>query len=96
MPSVVLCPKDSVFSKTVSNIQELRARGGRVIAITTPDGVEEIAAHASEIITIPKTLEPLQPILSVIPLQLIAYAMAVERGYNPDRPRNLAKSVTVE
>lgn len=96
MPSVVLCPKDSVFSKTVSNIQELRARGGRVIAITTPDGVEEIAAHASEIITIPKTLEPLQPILSVIPLQLMAYAMAVERGYNPDRPRNLAKSVTVE
>lgn len=96
MPVTVLCPKDSVFEKTLSNIQELRARGGKVLAITTPDGEEALRPHVSDLITIPKTLEALQPILSVIPLQLMAYAIAVERGLNPDRPRNLAKSVTVE
>lgn len=96
LPCIVLCPKDSVFSKTVSNIQEIRARAGKVLAITTPDGAEELKRYANDIIIVPKTLEALQPILSVIPLQLLAYTLAVERGHNPDRPRNLAKSVTVE
>jgi glucosamine--fructose-6-phosphate aminotransferase (isomerizing) len=96
LPCVVLCPKDSVFQKTLSNIQEIRARGGRVLAITTEDGKEQVSAQAHDVIVIPKTLEPLQPILSVIPLQLMAYTIAVSKGYNPDRPRNLAKSVTVE
>lgn len=96
VPTTVLCPKDGVFEKTLSNIQEIRARGGRILAITTPDGVERLTPHAQDIIVIPKTIEPLQPILSVIPLQLMAYAIAVARGHNPDRPRNLAKSVTVE
>jgi glucosamine--fructose-6-phosphate aminotransferase (isomerizing) len=96
IPTTVLCPKDSVFEKTLSNIQEIRARGGRVLAITTPDGVERLRAHTEDIIVVPKTIEALQPILSVIPLQLMAYAIAVARGQNPDRPRNLAKSVTVE
>lgn len=96
VPCVVLCPKDSVFQKTLSNIQEIRARGGRVLAITTEDAKEHLSSQANDLIVIPKTLEPLQPILSVIPLQLMAYTMAVAKGYNPDRPRNLAKSVTVE
>ena len=96
IPTTVLCPKDSVFEKTLSNIQEIRARGGRVLAITTPDGVERLSPHTEDIIVVPKTLEALQPILSVIPLQLMAYAISVARGFNPDRPRNLAKSVTVE
>lgn len=96
VPTTVLCPKDGVFEKTLSNIQEIRARGGRVLAVTTPDGVERLTPHTEDIIVVPKTIEPLQPILSVIPLQLMAYAIAVARGRNPDRPRNLAKSVTVE
>lgn len=96
MPATVLCPKDGVFEKTLSNIQELRARGGRVLAITTPDGVEALTPHANDLIVVPKTMAALQPILSVIPLQLMAYSIAVARGRNPDRPRNLAKSVTVE
>ncbi|MBP6944968.1 glutamine--fructose-6-phosphate transaminase (isomerizing) [Patescibacteria group bacterium] len=96
LPCIVLCPKDSVFQKTLSNIQEIRARGGRVLAITTEDGKDQVSAQANDVIVVPKTLEPLQPILSVIPLQLMAYTIAVAKGYNPDRPRNLAKSVTVE
>lgn len=96
LPCVVLCPKDSVFQKTLSNIQEIRARGGRVLAITTEDGKDQVSTQANDVIIIPKTLEQLQPILSVIPLQLMAYTIAVAKGYNPDRPRNLAKSVTVE
>lgn len=93
-PSVVLCPNDSVFEKTCSNISELRARNGPIIAITTTgshcDGI------ADDIIKIPKIHEAFQPILSVIPTQLLAYEFAVARMLDPDKPRNLAKSVTVE
>ncbi len=93
-PSIVLCPQDSVYEKTCSNISELRARKGPIIAVTTcgPMG----AVPADEVITVPHTIEALQPILTVIPLQLIAYEAAVARGLDPDKPRNLAKSVTVE
>lgn len=94
-PSIVVCPEDSVYKKTISNIEELKARGGPIIAITT-EGNTSIKPLAEDVIFVPKTIEPLQPILSVIPLQLFAYYMATERGFNPDKPRNLAKSVTVE
>ncbi len=94
-PSIVLCPEDSVYEKTKSCIEELRARRGKVIAITT-EGNQEIRQIADDVIYIPKTLEMLTPLLAIVPLQLFAYHMAVLRGFDPDRPRNLAKSVTVE
>jgi glucosamine--fructose-6-phosphate aminotransferase (isomerizing) len=84
-----------VLDKLVSNIQEARARGAHVIAVTTAgDGV--VDAHVDATITVPATDWMLQPILAVIPLQLLAYAIARNRGLNVDQPRNLAKTVTVE
>ncbi|MFH1036634.1 MAG: glutamine--fructose-6-phosphate transaminase (isomerizing) [Patescibacteria group bacterium] len=94
-PTIVICPSDSVYEKVVSNIQEIKARNGKVIAIAT-EGNEEIKKIADDVIYIPKTLEMLTPILSVIPLHLFAYYMAVLLGNDVDKPRNLAKSVTVE
>ena len=94
-PSVVLCPVDSVYEKTKSNVEEIRARRGKVIVITT-EGNDDIARLADDVLFVPKTLEMLTPLLAVVPLQLFAYHMAVLRGFDPDRPRNLAKSVTVE
>lgn len=95
MPVVVIAPRDAVHAKIVSNIEEVRARGGRVIAVTS-DGDGEIHRLAEATFTIPETLDLLTPILSVIPLQLFSYYVAVARGCNVDQPRNLAKSVTVE
>jgi len=95
MPVVVVAPRDAVHGKIVSNVQEVRARGGRVIAITNP-GDEEIARLAEATFTVPETLDLLTPILTIIPLQLFSYYVAVRRGCNVDQPRNLAKSVTVE
>ena len=95
MPVVVIAPRDAVHAKIVSNIEEVRARGGRVIAITS-DGDGEIGRLAEATFTIPETLDLLTPILSVVPLQLLSYYVAVARGTNVDQPRNLAKSVTVE
>lgn len=94
-PSIVIAPQDSVYEKMLSNIQEIRARKGPVIAIAT-EGDEEIGKMVTDVIYIPKTLEMLTPMLSVIPLQLFAYYFAVLRGHDVDKPRNLAKSVTVE
>ncbi len=94
-PTFAICPKDSVYEKTLSNIQEIKARNGKVIAITTM-GNEEIKSLVDDVIYIPEVNEVLSPILSVIPVQVFAYYMAVSFGYNPDMPRNLAKSVTVE
>lgn len=94
-PSVILAPSDSVYEKTLSNIEEIKARRGPVIAIAT-EGNEEIKNLADDVIYIPKTLEMLTPILSAIPLQLFAYHFGVLRGHDVDKPRNLAKSVTVE
>ena len=79
----------------ISNIQEIKARGGKVIALSTENN-KEIEKMVEDVIYIPKTLEMLTPILSVIPLQLFAYYAGVFRGYDVDKPRNLAKSVTVE
>ncbi len=95
MPSVVIALKDAVYEKVLSNIQEVRARGGKIIAIAT-EGDTEIGKFAEHVIYIPKTLPMLSPLLSVIPLQLLAYHIAVLRGCEIDQPRNLAKSVTVE
>lgn len=94
-PTIAIIPRDSVYEKTFSNIQEIKTRKGKVIAITTK-GNEAILEAVDDVIYIPKTLESLSSILSVIPLQLFAYHFAVMKGYNVDRPRNLAKSVTVE
>jgi glucosamine--fructose-6-phosphate aminotransferase (isomerizing) len=76
-------------------MQEVKARGGRIIAVVTEDD-QEVAKIADETIGVPETLAPLAPLLSVIPLQLLAYHIAVEKGLDVDQPRNLAKSVTVE
>jgi len=95
MPVVFIAPRDSVYPKVLSNIEEVKARGGRVVAITT-DGNGELHRLADHIVSVPSTLEMLQPVLNVIPLQLLAYHIAVLRGCDVDQPRNLAKSVTVE
>jgi glutamine---fructose-6-phosphate transaminase (isomerizing) len=95
MPVVFIAPRDAVHSKIVSNIEEVKARGGKVLAITN-EGDAEIQRLAEATFTIPETLDLLTPILTIIPLQLLSYYVAVRRGCNVDQPRNLAKSVTVE
>ncbi|WP_299818562.1 glutamine--fructose-6-phosphate transaminase (isomerizing) [uncultured Pontibacter sp.] len=95
MPVVVIATKDSSYEKIVSNVQEVKARKGKVIAIVT-EGDTTIPSMADYVIEIPETSEHLMPLLSVIPLQLLSYHIAVMRGCNVDQPRNLAKSVTVE
>lgn len=95
LPSVCIAPQDSVYEKMLSNIEEIRARKGPVIAIAT-EGDERVRELADDVISIPKTLEMLTPLVSVVPLQLFAYHFGVLRGYDVDKPRNLAKSVTVE
>lgn len=95
MPVVFIAPKDSTYEKIMSNIQEVRARGGRIIAIAD-EGDDEIDNIVDFSIKIPDTIDMLRPILTSIPLQLLAYHIAVKKGLNVDQPRNLAKSVTVE
>lgn len=95
MPVVFIATKDSSYEKIVSNIQEVKARKGRIISIVT-EGDTTIPAMSEFVIEVPATLEPLMPLISVLPLQLLSYHIAVMRGCNVDQPRNLAKSVTVE
>jgi glucosamine--fructose-6-phosphate aminotransferase (isomerizing) len=95
MPVVVIATKHSSYEKVISNIQEVKARGGHIIAIVT-EGDTEVKSMADYVIEIPPTAEPFVPLLATIPLQLLAYHIAVMRGCNVDQPRNLAKSVTVE
>ncbi len=95
MPVVFIAPHDSVFDKLVSNVQEVKARGGRVIAITSRDE-EVLHGKVDYEFRIPETIDMLTPVLASVPLQLLAYYIAVKRGANVDQPRNLAKSVTVE
>ena len=95
MPVVCIAPHDSVFEKITSNIQEVKARKGKIIAITTRDE-PSLAGKLDYEFRIPETLDLLTPILASVPLQLLAYYIAVKRGCNVDQPRNLAKSVTVE
>jgi glucosamine--fructose-6-phosphate aminotransferase (isomerizing) len=95
MPVVVLIPHDAVFQKTLSNLREVEARGGRVIVVTDAR-TDELEDVAWEVLAVPPTNELLTPVLLTIPLQLLAYHVAVYRGTDVDQPRNLAKSVTVE
>jgi glucosamine--fructose-6-phosphate aminotransferase (isomerizing) len=95
MPVVVIATKDAVYEKVLSNIQEVKARNGRIIAIASEND-DEIDSLVDHSIKIPNTANLLCPILSVIPLQLLAYHIAVKKDLNVDQPRNLAKSVTVE
>ncbi len=95
MPVVFICPKDNAYQKIVGNLSEVKARKGKIIAITN-EGNKEVTDIVDHAIFIPKTLDFLYPVLAVIPLQLLAYHIAVLRGCNVDQPRNLAKSVTVE
>ena len=91
----MVATESPVLEKVISNIQEVRARGARVIAVAT-EGDQRIAEHADEVIEVPRTEWMLAPLLAVIPLQLLAYHIARNRGLNVDQPRNLAKTVTVE
>ncbi|MBI2075247.1 MAG: SIS domain-containing protein, partial [Candidatus Harrisonbacteria bacterium] len=95
LPSIVVVPRDALYEKNKSSVEELKARKGPVLAITT-EGNKELEKIADAVLYIPKTLEMLTPILAIIPMQLLAYYLAVERGNDVDKPRNLAKSVTVE
>jgi glucosamine--fructose-6-phosphate aminotransferase (isomerizing) len=95
MPVVFIATQGSQYEKVISNIEEVRARGGRIIAVAT-EGDQHIRRYSDHVVYVPHAPEPLQPLLTVVPLQLIAYHAAVARGCNVDKPRNLAKSVTVE
>lgn len=94
-PTVALALSDTVYEKMVSNIEEIKARSGRVLAIAT-EGNTTLSSLADEVIYVPETMEMLESLLAVVPLQIFAYYIGVGRGYDVDKPRNLAKSVTVE
>jgi glucosamine--fructose-6-phosphate aminotransferase (isomerizing) len=95
MPVVALAPRDSVYSKVVSNIEEVRARSGRILAVVSGDS-PELIGKVDHVIEVPQTVPALLPVLTSIPLQLLAYHAALYRNQDVDQPRNLAKSVTVE
>jgi glucosamine--fructose-6-phosphate aminotransferase (isomerizing) len=95
MPVIVLAPRGRVYDKIISNLEEIRARDGIVIAVGT-EGDDTLKRHADHVLFVPEIHELLQPLLTVLPLQLLAYHIAVRRGCDVDQPRNLAKSVTVE
>jgi len=95
MPVVVVVPRDGHYEKTISNVEEVRARDGKVIAIAT-EGDHEIPRVAEHIVWIPKVDECVTPLVTVVPLQLLAYYIADLKGTDVDQPRNLAKTVTVE
>jgi glucosamine--fructose-6-phosphate aminotransferase (isomerizing) len=95
MPVVTVAVKDKVYDKMISNIEQVKARGGIVIALAT-EGDKDIVRKADHVLYIPQASPLLTPVLAVIPLQLLAYHIAVRRGCDVDQPRNLAKSVTVE
>ena len=95
LPVVVLVPQGPSYEKTVSNLAEVRARQGKVLAIATR-GDSEIGSTADDVVLVPETALELQPILTVLPLQMLSYYVADQKGTDVDQPRNLAKSVTVE
>lgn len=96
LPVIVSCPNDEMFAKTVSNIQEIKARSGNLIVVTSKSGLKELSSLATTIIEVPETNSFTAPILQVVPLQLLSYHVADSLGKDVDQPRNLAKSVTVE
>ena len=95
MPVVVLAPRDSVHAKVLSNVEEVKARSGRIIAVVSEE-TGDLEGTVDYVIPIPHTVEALLPVLATVPLQLLAYHMALIRECDVDQPRNLAKSVTVE
>jgi glucosamine--fructose-6-phosphate aminotransferase (isomerizing) len=95
MPVVFVAPQDEVYRKVLANMQEVKARGGRIIAVTT-EGIGDLGALVDHCLCVPATAPLLSPVLTTLPLQLLAYHIAVLRGCDVDSPRNLAKSVTVE
>ncbi|HYR22549.1 MAG TPA: glutamine--fructose-6-phosphate transaminase (isomerizing) [Chthoniobacterales bacterium] len=96
LPSIFIAPDDAVFSKNVNNIEQVKARKGPIIAVTSGNGARKLKDLAADIIEVPDVIDCLSPVLAVVPLQLLAYHLAVELGRDVDKPRNLAKSVTVE
>jgi len=94
-PTVAIATANSIFDKMASSIQEIKARRGRILGIGT-EGDRRLIGLADEVFFVPKTVEALEPFLTVVPLQLFAYYVGTKKGYNVDKPRNLAKSVTVE
>jgi glucosamine--fructose-6-phosphate aminotransferase (isomerizing) len=96
LPSIFIAPDDAVFSKNVNNIEQVKARKGPIIAITSGNGAKHLKSLAADIVEVPDVIDCVSPVLTVIPLQLLAYHLAVELGRDVDKPRNLAKSVTVE
>jgi glucosamine--fructose-6-phosphate aminotransferase (isomerizing) len=96
VPVIVVAPSDDLFEKTASNLQEVRARGGRVVFFSDAEGIRRLGAEAMAAVELPKVDPFVAPILYAIPVQLLAYHAAVAKGTDVDQPRNLAKSVTVE
>lgn len=96
LPVIVSCPNDDMFAKTVSNVQEIKARSGNLIVVTSKSGLKELSSLATTVIEVPETNSFTAPILHVVPLQLLSYHVADSLGKDVDQPRNLAKSVTVE
>ena len=95
MPIVVIAPKFGIYDKILSNVQEVKSRKGRIIAIVTK-GDTQIKELADYVVEIPESIDSLSPLLTVVPLQLLSYYVAIAKGRDVDQPRNLAKSVTVE
>ena len=96
VPVIILAPKDKLFEKNISNVQEVAARGGKVVLISDKSGFEATDEEFWSAIEIPKTIDVLNPLLYAVAVQLIAYYTAIAKGTDVDQPRNLAKSVTVE
>jgi glucosamine--fructose-6-phosphate aminotransferase (isomerizing) len=96
MPVIVVAPSDELMEKTLSNMQEVAARGGKIILVTDAEGAEKVGQGIRDVIVLPKAESFVMPILATIPVQLLAYHTAVFMGTDVDQPRNLAKSVTVE
>jgi glucosamine--fructose-6-phosphate aminotransferase (isomerizing) len=96
MPVIVIAPRDDLYEKTVSNMEEVAARGGRIVLLTDSRGAAENQARSFDIIAVPEAPPFLSPFLYALPVQLLAYHAAVAIGTDVDQPRNLAKSVTVE
>jgi glucosamine--fructose-6-phosphate aminotransferase (isomerizing) len=94
-PTVAIAPDDQTLDKMLSNMQEIKARDGKILSVTN-SGVQAVLDLSDDVFIVPRTLPILQPILNIIPLQLFAYYIAKEKGRDIDKPRNLAKSVTVE
>lgn len=95
MPIVFLATHHQLYEKIISNMQEVKSRNGRILAVVT-EGDQQVKEIADNVLEVPRTLNVLVPLLSVVPLQLLAYYVAVDKGLDVDMPRNLAKSVTVE